>query len=227
MRLENIIKDSGVIEVKGRLDIDIKDVCDDSRKVSGGSLFIAVKGHGTDGHQYIGKAIEAGAAAIVFEEDSSVAPLLQNDNCHPERSEGSVTFIKVASSRHALAIMAANFYDNPSRKLSLVGITGTNGKTTTVTLLYHLFMEQGYNCGLLSTIANYVGTKRFETANTTADPIVINSLMAQMVDAGCEFCFMEVSSIGVEQERVSGLEFKVGIFSNLTHDHLDYHGTFA
>ena len=149
MRLENIIRDSGVIEVKRRLDIDIKDVCDDSRKVSGGSLFIAVKGHGTDGHQYIGKAIEAGAAAIVYEED-----------CHPERSEGSVTFIKVASSRHALAIMAANFYDNPSRKLSLVGITGTNGKMTTVTLLYHLFMEQGYNCGLLSTIANYVGTKR-------------------------------------------------------------------
>ena len=219
MRLENIIKDSGVTEVKGRLDIDIKDVCDDSRKVSGGSLFIAVKGHGTDGHQYIGKAIEAGAAAIVFEEDSSVAPLLQNDN--------NVTFIKVASSRHALAIMVANFYDNPSRKLSLVGITGTNGKTTTVTLLYHLFMEQGYNCGLLSTIANYVGTTRFETANTTADPIVINSLMARMVDAGCEFCFMEVSSIGVEQERVSGLDFKVGIFSNLTHDHLDYHGTFA
>ena len=172
MRLENIIKDSGVTEVKGRLDIDIKDVCDDSRKVSGGSLFIAVKGHGTDGHQYIGKAIEAGAAAIVFEEDSSVAPLLQNDN--------NVTFIKVASSRHALAIIAANFYDNPSRKLSLVGITGTNGKTTTVTLLYHLFMEQGYNCGLLSTIANYVGTTRFETANTTADPIVINSLMARI-----------------------------------------------
>ena len=217
MILERIIKDSGVIEVKGRLDIEITSVCDDSRKVSAGSLFIAVKGHGTDGHSYIGKAIEAGAAAIVYEDDS----------CHPEQSEGSVTFVKVASSRHALAIIAANFHDNPSRKLSLVGITGTNGKTTTVTLLYHLFMEQGYNCGLLSTIANYVGSRRFETANTTADPIVINSLMAEMVDAGCEYCFMEVSSIGVEQERVAGLDFKVGIFSNLTHDHLDYHGTFA
>jgi UDP-N-acetylmuramyl-tripeptide synthetase len=123
--------------------------------------------------------------------------------------------------------MAANFFDNPSRKLTLVGITGTNGKTTTVTLLYHLFMEQGYNCGLLSTIANYVGTERTETANTTADPITINFLMNKMVDAGCEYCFMEVSSIGVEQERVAGLDFKVGIFSNLTHDHLDYHKTFA
>ena len=215
MRFENIIKDCGLIEVKGRLDIDIKDVCDDSRRVSAGSLFIAVKGHGTDGHAYIGKAIENGAVAIVFE-----------DGDFPECGEG-ITFVKVSSSRHALAIIAANYYDNPSRKLSLVGITGTNGKTTTVTLLYHLFMEQGYNCGLLSTIANYVGTRRFETANTTADPLVINSLMAEMVEAGCEYCFMEVSSIGVEQERVAGLDFKVGIFSNLTHDHLDYHGTFA
>ena len=217
MRLEDIIRDCGAVEVKGSLGLDITKVCDDSREVKEGSLFVAVKGHGTDGHAYIGKAIEAGATAIVYEED-----------CQPERSEGSdVTFVKVASSRHALAIIAANFYDNPSRKLSLVGITGTNGKTTTVTLLYNLFMAQGYNCGLLSTIANYVGTRRFETANTTADPIIINSLMDEMVQAGCEYCFMEVSSIGVEQERVSGLDFKVGIFSNLTHDHLDYHGTFA
>ena len=141
--------------------------------------------------------------------------------------DAPVTLVKVADSRHAVAMMAANFFDNPSRKLTLVGITGTNGKTTTVTLLYRLFMSQGYNCGLLSTIANYVGTKRLETANTTADPITINSLMSRMVDAGCEFCFMEVSSIGVEQERVAGLEVKVGIFSNLTHDHLDYHKTFA
>ncbi|MBO6247782.1 MAG: UDP-N-acetylmuramoyl-L-alanyl-D-glutamate--2,6-diaminopimelate ligase, partial [Bacteroidales bacterium] len=111
--------------------------------------------------------------------------------------------------------------------LKVVGITGTNGKTTTVTLLYNLFMAQGYNCGLLSTIANYVGPHRYETANTTASPLTINSLMAEMVDAGCEYCFMEVSSIGVEQERVAGLDFNVGIFSNLTHDHLDYHGTFA
>ena len=122
---------------------------------------------------------------------------------------------------------AADFYGNPSRELTLVGITGTNGKTTTVTLLYNLFRGLGYKCGLLSTIANYVGDKCLETANTTADPLTINELMRQMVDEGCEFCFMEVSSIGMEQERVAGLKFKAGIFSNLTHDHLDYHKTFA
>lgn len=225
MTLRDIIKECGVTDVKGSLEIGITSVTDDSRKVVEGALFVAVKGHGFDGHAFIGKAIEAGAAAIVYEDDR------WGDNAHqpvmvPEPVEG-VTFIRVASSRHAVAIIAANFYDNPSRKLSLVGITGTNGKTTTVTLLYNLFMAQGYNCGLLSTIANYVGTRRSETANTTADPLTINALMAEMVEAGCEYCFMEVSSIGVEQERVSGLEFKVGIFSNLTHDHLDYHGTFA
>ena len=133
----------------------------------------------------------------------------------------------VSADRKGLALCAANFYDHPSEKLQLVGITGTNGKTTTVTLLYNLFMGLGYNCGLLSTIANYVGRERLETDNTTSDPITINSLMSRMADAGCEYCFMEVSSIGVEQERVAGLKFKVGIFSNLTHDHLDYHGTFA
>ena len=135
--------------------------------------------------------------------------------------------IKAESARYALAIMAANFYDNPSRKLTLVGITGTNGKTTTVTLLHRMFTAMGYSCGLLSTIANYVGTKGTEAINTTSDPLTINSLLDEMVQAGCGYCFMEVSSIGVEQERIAGLEFKVGIFSNLTHDHLDYHKTFA
>ena len=221
MRLEDIIKDCGVVEVIGNPGTLVRNICDDSRKVGKGDLFIAVRGHGVDGHAFIGKAIEAGAAAIICEEDPSVESLIQNNTCN------SPVFVKVASSRHALAIAAANFYDNPSRKLNLVGITGTNGKTTTVTLLHDLFMAQGYNCGLLSTIANFVGTRRFETANTTADPIVINSLLDEMVEAGCEYCFMEVSSIGVEQERIAGLEFKVAIFSNLTHDHLDYHGTFA
>ena len=126
-----------------------------------------------------------------------------------------------------MALIASNFYDNPSEKLTLVGITGTNGKTTTVTLLHRMFMAMGYNCGLLSTIANYVGTRGTEAVNTTSDPITINSMLAEMVDAGCEYCFMEVSSIGVEQSRVDGLKFKAGIFSNLTHDHLDYHKTFA
>ena len=224
MRLENIIKDAGVIEVRGSRDLDITDICIDSRKVISGAIFIAVKGHDSDGHTYIGKAIAAGAAAVAYEDDEGLRKAVSE---YEGGAIGKVTLVKVKNSRHASAMMAANFFDNPSKKLTLVGITGTNGKTTTVTLLYRLFMSQGYNCGLLSTIANYVGTKRLETTNTTADPITINRLMSGMVDAGCEFCFMEVSSIGVEQERVAGLEFKVGIFSNLTHDHLDYHKTFA
>ena len=172
-------------------------ITSDSRKVTPGCLFIAVKGTKCDGNDYAEAALKAGAADVV------------------------------STDRRGLALLADEFYGHPSGKLKLVGITGTNGKTTTVTLLYNLFRSLGYECGLLSTIANYVGTRRSETANTTADPITINSLLAEMVEAGCEYCFMEVSSIGIEQERTAGLEFAVGIFSNLTHDHLDYHGTFA
>lgn len=219
MKLENIIKGSGTITASGDTSIEISSVANDSRKVTEGSLFIAVKGYATDGHEYIPAAIANGASAIVYENESAVTEYI-NDN-------KDITFIKVESSRYALAIMAANFYDNPSRKLNLVGITGTNGKTTTVTLLYRLFTSLGYGCGLLSTIANYVGSKGMEAVNTTSDPITINSLLAEMADAGCEYCFMEVSSIGMEQQRVAGLDFKAGIFSNLTHDHLDYHKTFA
>jgi UDP-N-acetylmuramoyl-L-alanyl-D-glutamate--2,6-diaminopimelate ligase len=197
MRLEDIIRNTGAEIVRGDNGTQVSSICSDSRKAVPGSLFIAVKGFATDGHKFIDAALEAGAVAVV------------------------------SADRRGLALCAANFYGQPSEKMQLVGITGTNGKTTTVTLLYHLFMGLGYNCGLLSTIANYVGTERLETDNTTSDPITINSLMSRMVDAGCEYCFMEVSSIGIEQERVAGLKFKVGIFSNLTHDHLDYHGTFA
>ena len=184
-------------------------------------MFIAVKGHGTDGHQFIASAIKAGVAAIMFEDRQALESQV-NVNANTD-----VTFVEVKNSRHASALAAADFYGNPSRELTLVGITGTNGKTTTVTLLYNLFRGLGYKCGLLSTIANYVGDKCLETANTTADPLTINELMRQMVEEGCKFCFMEVSSIGMEQERVAGLKFKAGIFSNLTHDHLDYHKTFA
>lgn len=172
-------------------------ITSDSRKVTPGCLFIAVKGTKVDGNDYARAALAAGAADVV------------------------------STDRHGLAMIADEYYGHPSGELKLVGITGTNGKTTTVTLLYNLFRSLGYECGLLSTIANYVGSRRSETANTTADPITINCLLREMVDAGCEYCFMEVSSIGVEQERIAGLEFKAGIFSNLTHDHLDYHGTFA
>ncbi|MBQ9878111.1 MAG: UDP-N-acetylmuramoyl-L-alanyl-D-glutamate--2,6-diaminopimelate ligase [Bacteroidales bacterium] len=197
MKLNDIIKGTDAKILYGTPETQIDAIVSDSRKAAVGAAFFAVKGHDRDGHDYIDSARAAGASSIV------------------------------SASRKDLALCAANFYGHPSEKLSLVGITGTNGKTTTVTLLYNLFMGLGYNCGLLSTIANYVGRKRSETENTTADPITINRLLKEMTDDGCEYCFMEVSSIGVEQDRVAGLKFKLAIFSNLTHDHLDYHGTFA
>ena len=172
-------------------------ICCDSRKVRPGDLFVAVDGTSRKGSDYIESAMNAGAAG------------------------------SIVTDRLGLARIADAYYDHPSGKLKLLGITGTNGKTTTVTLLYRMMKSLGYECGLLSTIANYVGDRRTETENTTSDPITINRLLSEMVDAGCEFCFMEVSSIGLEQQRVACLEFAVGIFSNLTHDHLDYHGTFA
>lgn len=216
MKLNKILDSCTIIGQKGDMDMEITSVCLDSRKACPGSLFIAVKGYVTDGHSFIGKALEQGAAAIVYEDSAAVEGL-----------ETDATLVQVGSTRHECATIAGNFYDHPSEKLNLVGITGTNGKTTTVTLLYRMFTALGYNCGLLSTIANYVGNKMTEAVNTTADPLTINSLLDEMVDAGCEYCFMEVSSIGVEQERIAGLHFKTGIFSNLTHDHLDYHKTFA
>lgn len=219
MILEKIISGCGTIAIEGSPQVEIASICNDSRKVTDGSLFIAVRGFASDGHSFIGTAISKGARAIVCEDIEAARSQASG--------EEDVTLVQVESSRHALAIIAANFYDNPSEKLTLVGITGTNGKTTTVTLLHRMFTALGYNCGLLSTIANYVGNRGTEAVNTTSDPITINSLMSEMVDAGCEYCFMEVSSIGVEQERVAGLKFKAGIFSNLTHDHLDYHKTFA
>ena len=221
MRLDRIIRNSGCTVTAGDVFTEIDAICNDSRKVSRGCIFIAVKGFTSDGHEYISRAIGLGAKAIVYEDEATLQKQVESTDL-----EG-VTLIKAESSRYALAIMASNFYDSPSEKLTLIGITGTNGKTTTVTLLYRMFMALGYNCGLLSTIANYVGTKGEEAVNTTSDPLTINSLLDQMVKAGCEYCFMEVSSIGVEQDRVAGLKFKVGIFSNLTHDHLDYHKTFA
>lgn len=197
---------------------DFANITSDSRQVVPGSLFVAVKGYSSDGHDYIESAIEKGATGIICETlpQQSVVDRLGKEN-----------FMLVENSRRAVAEAADEFYGHPSRELKLVGITGTNGKTTTVTLLYNLFTRLGYKCGLLSTIANYVAGERSEAVNTTSDPITINRLMRQMVDMGCEYCFMEVSSIGVEQDRVWGLDYNVGIFSNLTHDHLDYHKTFA
>ena len=221
MRLETIIRNSGANILSGDGNIQISAICCDSRKVIPGSLFVAVKGFASDGHQYIASAVSKGAVAVVYEDQEAAQAQIESSG------DKEIVLLKTESARYALAIMAANFYDNPSRKLTLVGITGTNGKTTTVTLLHRMFTSMGYSCGLLSTIANYVGTKGTEAVNTTSDPLTINSLLNEMVNAGCAYCFMEVSSIGVGQERIAGLEFKVGIFSNLTHDHLDYHKTFA
>lgn len=197
MKLEDLIRGTGARIIKGCADTEISGIRSDSRKVVPGDLFIAMEGSRDDGHKYIDSAVGHGAVAVI------------------------------EAGRHALAMCADRFFGHPSGKLSLVGITGTNGKTTTVTLLYNLFRSMGFECGMLSTIANYVGSKEIATENTTADPITINALLNEMVENGCRYCFMEVSSIGVEQERVACLEFKIGIFSNLTHDHLDYHGTFA
>ena len=218
MRLSDIIKDCDVLEVRGDLQVGIGSLCRDSRQAEPGCLFIAQKGFASDGHRFIGAAARRGAAAVVYEDDAS----LPGQDIPPQ-----TVLVKVRNARKAEAVLADNFYGHPSRQLALVGITGTNGKTTTVTLLYRLFLSLGYNCGLLSTIANYVGTREIPTNNTTSDPITINALLAQMVREGCAYCFMEVSSIGVDQDRVDRLRFQAGIFSNLTHDHLDYHKTFA
>ena len=220
MKLKDIISGCGYSAVHGDTSIEITSICNDSRKVAQGSLFVAVSGCANDGHRFIASAIAKGACAIIYENQELTDTQIID-------TQKNITMIKVESARQALAVAAANFYGNPSEEITLVGITGTNGKTTTVTLLYRLFTSLGYSCGLLSTIANYVGEKSFKAINTTSDPLTINSLLRAMVDAGCAYCFMEVSSIGVEQERIAGLKFKAGIFSNLTHDHLDYHGTFA
>ncbi len=195
--------------------LGISSIETDSRKCTPGSLFVAVAGNAADGHKFIPKAIENGAVAVVYQNEGSF-----------EKQSG-ITYIKAESSRKALATLASRFYGEPSTKLNLVGVTGTNGKTTTATLLYRLFTSMGYACGLISTIANYVGSRKIHTEHTTPDPLELNALLSEMVDAGCEYCFMEVSSHAIDQDRVAALKFRGGIFSNLTHDHLDYHKTFA
>lgn len=213
MTLENIIKGCRVKSVSGDTGMPVSGITSDSRKAGPGVLFIAVRGCGNDGHAYIGDAIAKGSPAVMCEDFDGDAH--------------GATVIYVNDSSEAVALAADNFYGHPSGNINLVGITGTNGKTTTATLLYNMFNSLGYRCGLLSTIANYVYDEELETANTTSDPITINSLLSRMIEKGCTHCFMEVSSIGLHQNRVLGLDFKVAVFSNLTHDHLDYHGTFA
>lgn len=202
-----------VITFRGDHEKLISSITFDSREVSAGSLFVAVRGSRNDGHKYIDAAIRSGASAIVCE-------------VLPDRPDPDVSWIVTDDSAKALGIFSSNFYKNPSSSLKLVGVTGTNGKTTIVTLLYETFTGLGYKCGLFSTICNYVADKELPATHTTPDPVQLNSIMAEMVNAGCEYAFMEVSSHAVDQQRISGLKFAGAVFTNLTHDHLDYHKTF-
>ncbi len=213
MKLKDLIKQIDPLKVVGSVDVDISDLVFDSRKVRTGSLFFAIKGTQVDGHQYIAKAIDKGAIAIVCE-------------TLPQDILPNKSYLQVALVNEAMGQMASQFYGAPSTQLNLVGVTGTNGKTTTVTLLHDLFSGLGYKCGLLSTIQNKVGNAIIESQLTTPDVITINALLREMVDAGCDYAFMEVSSHAVDQRRIAGLVFKVAVFTNMSHDHLDYHKTF-
>ncbi|MBN2274046.1 MAG: UDP-N-acetylmuramoyl-L-alanyl-D-glutamate--2,6-diaminopimelate ligase [Bacteroidales bacterium] len=212
-RLGDILKSVEVLEVSGEKDIQVSGITFDSRAVMPGMVFVAVRGTTADGHDFIPQAVSKDAGVVVCEKV-------------PEEKAGHAVFVRVIDSARALGVMASNYFDNPSSHLKLVGITGTNGKTTTVTLLYRLFMALGYKTGCLSTIRNYVGRKIVGATHTTPDPVQLNSLLKDMADAGCQYAFMEVSSHALAQQRVAGLAFAGGIFSNITHDHLDYHKTF-
>lgn len=211
--LREILYNVNILAVQGNTDIAIRALAIDSRQIKAGDAFIAIRGAAADGHQFIPKAIAQGALAIVCE----TLP----DTLSPE-----VCYVQVNSSAQAGGIMAGNFYGNPSGKLKLVGVTGTNGKTTIATLLFRLFTRLGYKCGLLSTVQNQIGDTVIPATHTTPDAVSLNALLAEMVEQGCEYAFMEVSSHAVHQQRTAGLKFTGGIFSNITHDHLDYHKTF-
>ena len=212
--LKDILFKVSLEEISGNTHLLIARVQFDSRKVGTGDVFVAVNGTQSDGHKFIPQAIANGATAIVAEH-------------LPEKLNPEITYVKVGNSAKALGIIASNFYDNPSQKLQLVGVTGTNGKSTTVTLLYRLFSKMGYKTGLISTIQNVIGTVQAQASHTTPDPVSLNHLLSQMVEEGCTYAFIEVSSHAVHQERIAGLLFKGGVFTNITHDHLDYHKTFA
>lgn len=219
MELKNLIHTLDVLEIVGADNVKIAGIQSDSRKVENGFLFVAVRGTAVDGHAYIDGAIAKGAVTIVCEE----MPVLSEES--KISSEGKVVFIRVKDSADALGKLVSAWYDNPSDKLTLVGVTGTNGKTTIATLLYEMFRKMGHKVGLISTVCNYIDGQAIPTEHTTPDPITLHCLMAQMVEAGCEYAFMEVSSHSIDQKRISGLSFDGGIFTNLTRDHLDYHKT--
>ncbi len=213
MILDDVLQGIVLLKTVGRVDIQIKNIQFDSRKVESGSVFVATKGTAADGHQYIATAIEKGAVAVVCQEI-------------PIELIPNVVYVKVENSSDALGKMASAWHGFPSSKMILVGVTGTNGKTTIATLLYQLFRELGHKSGLLSTVCNYINELAVEATHTTPDALALNEMLAQMVDAGCEYVFMEVSSHSVDQRRIAGLQFDGGIFTNITRDHIDYHLTF-
>lgn len=212
-QLKDLLYKAGIEEIKGNTNVVINAICFNSSLVKTGDLFIAVNGTKTDGHQFISSAIQQGAVAVVCEK-------------FPDALIDNVNYIRVKSSAVALAHISVNYFDNASSKLKLIGVTGTNGKTTSVTLLYNLFSKLGYKCGLISTVQNKINQRVVDATHTTPDPIQLNKLLSEMVYEECEYCFMEVSSHAVVQERITGLTFEAGIFTNITHDHLDYHKTF-
>ena len=213
MKLAHICKSVTIKKLVGSLDKTISKIVFDSRQTDSNSLFVAIEGSATDGHSFIQQVLNQGCTAIIVQK-----PIEITENC---------TIIEVENTSEALALASAEFYANPSRELKLIGITGTNGKTTTATLLYNAFSALGYACGLISTVVNKIGKKDIPSTHTTPDPIQLNKLLAEMVESGCEYVFMEVSSHAIHQHRIGGLFFTGGIFSNITHDHLDYHKTFS
>ncbi len=212
MKLIELLKNVEVLNTFGDTGVEITGVNIDSRRIEAGHLFVAIPGTQTDGHKYIPKAIELGATAILCEQ-------------MPEKYVDGVTYVVVASTESVVGMVATRFFGDPSRKLKLVGVTGTNGKTTIATLLYNMFRKFGHKCGLLSTVCNYIEGEAIPTDHTTPDPIELNRLLAQMVAAGCDYAFMECSSHAIAQKRIGGLKFAGGLFTNLTRDHLDYHKT--
>ncbi len=214
LNLDTLIRRTEIEELKGSLECPVEAVVFDSRRVEPGALFVAVRGSAADGHDYIGKAVEAGAGAVVCEE---FPPVLQKE----------VTYVRVKDSSLVLGDIASRFYGEPSKKLKLVGVTGTNGKTTTATLLYDLFRKLGHKAGLISTVCYRIEDEEMPSTHTTPDAVTLNGMLREMADKGCEYCFMEVSSHSVVQHRIEGLTFAGGLFTNITHDHLDYHGSFA
>lgn len=212
IQIDDILKGIDVISVRGNSDASVSGIEFDSRNVRQGSLFVAVRGGKTDGHDYIGQAVSAGAVGIICEK----LPGTETGAC----------MIVVKDSAKALGLAASNYFGNPSASLKLVGVTGTNGKTTIASLLYKTFLRLGYSCGLFSTVCNYINEKEYPATHTTPDPMQLNRLLSEMVEAGCSYAFMEVSSHAVDQQRIAGLKYAGGIFTNLTHDHLDYHKTF-